>query len=745
MGSDLWVALFRIFTLGLLSWENTYRIAFLGVLVLQGIATYEFARRYFGRTAGTLAAIFMVLDPGDLFQGGWIWTTYFGVWPIVLGSSFCTWAFAKIEDVFHSNARRHIITAGCLIAAALVAHQMSLILLALALPFMLLDYWTRAGRRPTLPWLRVAAAYLIGFGLSCFSVLPFLSRAMLTIDRGGRTVTIASLVQRLVDLKLFNGCWSLITVLGIIGIVRALRTGQRGGMFLASACAACFFFATDIPFGVLHVERILPSMVKLESSRMVQAAKTFWFPLAAYGLTSLLSMARVGQIRQAGIFRHARWVLPVIFLIPFVKPTSEWIYKTQVHKNYDPEFSAALLNDYAQVNEWAKIRRHETKENYRIAFNTPSLDTLQVLTPMLNGTPIYKIESTPSHHFIQVPCEFDPKLFESLMVKYVVSDSPLDGSLYTLEQTFGSLRVYRFNRFQKDPFTVIGRGNADLVTFLPELVEIRLSNTAPDTRLKLHVARYERWEAVQGRRILPISTAPAYEHEHPYLMEVPVRDGLLQFKYVSRPVDSISLSISWLTVLFIGLALGIPPRWVQGMRLSRWVCRHRMAIKCATGVCVLVLAVIFLLRWGTLKHMLPQESVFHRAGSGNLTLAGHSCEKLGALDFECDGSPLRAQIVTGFNAPHLCMSTNDQGVLTLDMDTNLGKSLLVSYDPSSTQGSIKVAVNGQDLGTVDAKMPDLDLRYAHFDTRWLTQGRKAKLHVELSGGPLRCFDVRIEP
>ena len=68
---DLWIALFRGLTLEALSWEQTYGLAFFGVMALCVFATYDLGRRLFGPTAGCLAALFYILDPGGWQQGGW--------------------------------------------------------------------------------------------------------------------------------------------------------------------------------------------------------------------------------------------------------------------------------------------------------------------------------------------------------------------------------------------------------------------------------------------------------------------------------------------------------------------------------------------------------------------------------------------------------------------------------------------------------------------------------------------------
>lgn len=63
-GPELWVALFRAATLGLLSWTRTYALAFSGVVVFAVSAVYMFTRRFFGGAAAVVATVIWALDPG---------------------------------------------------------------------------------------------------------------------------------------------------------------------------------------------------------------------------------------------------------------------------------------------------------------------------------------------------------------------------------------------------------------------------------------------------------------------------------------------------------------------------------------------------------------------------------------------------------------------------------------------------------------------------------------------------------
>ena len=74
IGPDIWVALFRVGTLGLFSWDTTYGLAFVGVFALAAYAMYSFGKRYFTAGAGFIAAMLWIFDRGDYREGGWSYT-----------------------------------------------------------------------------------------------------------------------------------------------------------------------------------------------------------------------------------------------------------------------------------------------------------------------------------------------------------------------------------------------------------------------------------------------------------------------------------------------------------------------------------------------------------------------------------------------------------------------------------------------------------------------------------------------
>ncbi|MCY0991701.1 hypothetical protein OV203_31450 [Nannocystis sp. ILAH1] len=155
---DLLVIAVRVVTLGLLDWAQAYALAFTLVFLLQGWALLRCGRALgLGPLAGVVAAALALLDAGAYREGGWIYTVTYGVWPQALATSLAYWALAELalaarvrEGMSPGTHHRHLALAALAAAAALLAHPMSLPMLAMAAPLWLITVGLR-GAGATVP------------------------------------------------------------------------------------------------------------------------------------------------------------------------------------------------------------------------------------------------------------------------------------------------------------------------------------------------------------------------------------------------------------------------------------------------------------------------------------------------------------------------------------------------------------------------------------------------------------------
>jgi hypothetical protein len=753
-GPELWVALFRAATLGLLSWTHTYALAFASVVVFAVAAVYRFGKRFFGRRVAIIAAVIWMLDPGGWYQGGWFWLEWLGVWPVTLAMSFTLLALINMADLLASQParphRRILLGTALWMLASLVTHQLPIVVYVIAVPCLLLAEWWRNPELSRAAARRLAAAVCLGLGLGAFYLVPMFARNELTQDLGVRGFSLVDLAHRLVDMHVFENGWSLIAVLAVLGAVLAVRSGAAADLFFVLCACVFVLLSSDILLSVFHAERVLESIVKLECQRMLLVAKLFAFPLAGHALVRLFRGGASAPALGSPARRLAAAVVLAALGAPLATPAALHIYQTQVRKEIEHRGDEALTRDLHDFFAWSLGERRASDEPYRIAYSLREThDHIVSIAPVFNRSLLYKVGYTSAQQFRAFPMSDEPALLEALAVKYLVADHDRTDPAFVPERTFGQLRVYRLSRYRaRQPFTVLGEGKAELVELAPERIHLRLQGTSPATRLTLHVAGFPRWEARQGGRVLPIEPATVYGLEYPILMQVPAGDGDLVFRYVRRAPDWLGLAVTLVSLLvFGGLAAA---GYDQRLRRQAWFLAAS-AVAAKRGRVLLWAASVLVVAAGAMavwRAFVPvprgSEHLLDRlAPTDEVSLAGARCENRGVAQWRCGGQRLGLDVVGGAYGSHVCLTAPAPGPLVISTRQPLGRFLQASYDAAVDQaGRIRIAVDDELLGDTPTRGNQHGLVFLQVDTR-SRAGQPARLRLELEGAPLRCFDVRI--
>lgn len=739
-GGELWVGLFRALTLGQLPWDRTYAVAFAGLMLFKSYAAFAFTRSFFGVAAGVVCAWITLLDPGGMLEGGWNWHTYWGVWPVTLAASLSLLALVKLEHVLRHRRGSDVLCAGLWFAAALVTHQLSLVLFAVVTPLLFFDHLLR-DRRPALgAYVQAGIALALGTALVSFYLVPFMARTGETMNLGWLHEPLSEISRRFVHFETFQGVWRPVHALGILGGLWALAKRRPGGVLSATAAALCVVLASDTLVRDLHLERALPSIIKVEVNRMLLVGKLFWFPLAGYAfiqLGKLLLDAGRGLPRW---HRYAHGGVGAALAIALLVPGFGSFYETQIKKEVTGQDEQRYWADYQPFLEWSRQLRDSTPELYRIAYDMWRGDHLSTVMPVYNRTPIYKLGYTPTQIYNKLPMRGDADIFRAANVKYVVSARPSTWSKLKLERTFGKLYVYSFVDYTSDPFTLLGPGYARLLEFSPERMRIQLTQTSPESRLKLHVGSYPRWQASIAGQLLPIATVTVGDAHDPYLMEVPARDGELLVEYVYRWSD-------WLGLL---LSLGALPVfaavwWVERRRpffdaASHWVERRGRWFLLGAGAVLLTIGLVVAWRMRTRVHMLPGASLFQRADL-QMDLAGAPCERVAPLEFQCGSHAIRAETVSdSLWGVHLCIQAPEVGSLHLRVPEYRHSFVRGFYAvPKDKSGTLRAALGEEPLGDLETRPHYLRRQFVQFDTRSTARGA-APFEIWVTGAALNCFD-----
>ena len=744
-GSEVWVVLFRFATFGQLSWLRTYSLAFAGLLIFKSLAAYRFSRGYLGPAAAVGCAWLTALDPGGQLEGGWDWHTHWGVWPVTLAMSLTLMALARLEQVLRDGRVRDMVWTGAWVGAALLTHQMALLALAIAVPLLLVDHVLRKGGLQLGHALRAGGALAFGGALSAFFLLPFFARSGEAQDLGWLGEGLPVMSQKLVELRTFQNVWVPVHGLALVGGWLALRRRVAGGVFLAAAGAVLVLLSSGVLLRDLHLERVMPSLIKIEANRFLLVAKLFWFALAGYAATELLRRLCTRARAQSGWRSLLGWGLAAGLGLALLAPGWQQFHDSQIEKKIVGEDERRYWGDLQKVLAWTEeLRRSSPDEHYRIAYHMWRGEHLATIAPVFDQTPIYKIGYTPVQIFEKVPMTDETALLEQLSVKYVISGGyPLKRPDMKEERRFGAFRIYRFENYRPEPFHLIGAGQGELLELSPKRVRIRLSGTSPDSRLVLHVASFDRWQASAGEQTLPIVTAPALGAEYPMLMEVPARDGELTFSYVYRAIDWLGLGITLaalpalLAALWLGRRHGLVERAVARLqRLARPIGWAALAL-------LVTLTGTVAAGTRTRRKLLPKESIFQHLGPGDMTLGEESCTETAPLNFKCGTRRVKADVVSGVWGIHLCMVAPDAGDLRVRAPVALGSFLAGHYDPlQEGPGSIRISVDGQELGNIATRPAYLRHQRIQLDTRE-RKGQRATVEVVLTGMARNCFDLGV--
>ena len=642
IGPDIWVALFRLVTFGLLSWEATYGLAFVGVFAFAAYAVYAFGKRHFGATAGVVAGVLWVLDMGDYREGGWSYTVDWAVWVQILAMAFLLLALARLEVVLQRGRARDHAICGLLFAAALLSHQMNVMLLGLGIPLLLLSRWLCGQGRLGKDVAATAAPLAIGAAIASFWLLPMLTRSGWTTSIGDLWRPFSTTVRGLVDGTTFANVIPLAVMLGLVGAALGIAMRRAVPIFLLLLSAVLLLLSSKTAFDELSLMAISQAFSKIQYQRLVIPAKAGFFLLAGFAVGELcrrVAAWRAQQREQAGPQKErpvgraaALATLVVLVMAPFARPAVNVL-----HKSYLRTIGGLVLkksiyyyDDYKDFLAWSAKKRAESREFYRISYELDRHNHLMMGAPAFNSTPYYKVGYTPAKLFKHVTETTEAELYEALSVKYVVTLGQPHSSHLVDETRFGSVWVSRFIKYRPQRYTLTGPGKVKVKEFSEEHIQLELSGTGPNSRLKVHVSNYPRWRARQDGEDLVISEAPAYGTTYPMLMEVKVKDGELTFDYVMRWPDWLGTLATLAGLGVVGLLLMARrrPQLVEPLH-QRLAPAGRLAARYA-GYAVLVCSlaavgfIIYRVTGGKASGM-AEDSLAKKLHTARVTQAGQAC------------------------------------------------------------------------------------------------------------------------
>ena len=235
--------------------------------------------------------------------------------------------------------------------------------------------------------------------------------------------------------------------------------------------------------------------------------------------------------------------------------SKEPLWRFQISPSYQQDYEAYL----------AWLEEQNQSEFFRIAYHGHWADHAFGSHPMDSGVALYRYGYTPAKLFSRFPESREEELYDALSVRYEVTPTgrPIDHQKFRAEprvelvKEFSSFKVAERTNFKSKRFTVLGKANANLQSFSPHEIEISVANAAPGDRLRLHTAAFPKWQAYVNNQKVPITVANVFPGRAGMLMEIPVTDGRVSFRYERTGVEKAGMLLTGMGLLGVILCLSL--------------------------------------------------------------------------------------------------------------------------------------------------------------------------------------------
>jgi hypothetical protein len=578
IGADLWIIFVQFLSLGLLNLGQAYGVALWLFWVLTGYAVYRFAAVGFGRWVGILAAVLLMSDTGSFRFGGWVYTMEWAVWPQRLSMAFALLAMARVPGLLENTRWRDVGIFSLLLGAALVTHPIQILHFAIVGPVILLAYWLADSERS---WAaggaRLVVGYVLGILIACVWLLPFLSVRDQTASYGQLWATTFDLGLDLFELSIFPGTLPLVIGLDLFGAIACVWVRTFHHLLTGMLVFTFLLAGSSTVIAEFHLLELASAFENVQFQRFSMMLKPYWFVAGAYAVVAILSAARhlvgqqyvgqqyVGQqfVGRASDDRDSTasqdgWAgaklfvgiaLPVLMLVPFVVPYAYQFGSTQLRRGLTEASDRPYSADRDALVDWFEQNHSADEQFFRVMLQREYHDHSFADLGTRIGFPLYKTGFTPASNFLYKMESDAPEMLEALNVRYAISERSLPTSRFELVETFGSLRLYEFKRWQEQPFAVIeGSGDVTLESFEDEEIVVRAADGAHG-RLRLNVSDFPRWTATRDGEPIEIEPVQVADDEQTGFMSVELAPGTYRFEFKRSFVD-------WLSLVLFMLGLG---------------------------------------------------------------------------------------------------------------------------------------------------------------------------------------------
>jgi hypothetical protein len=519
---DAIVIAVRTASFGLLDWHTAYALGFTLVFVSQGWVMLRLARACgLGLVGGVVAALLVLGDPGAYREGGWIYTVDYGVWPQALANTMTYLALAEVVLALEADRgprrRRAIVRAGFAIAAAVLAHQISLPVLVLMGTAVLAVFGVRRRGRFGETVATMSLAFGLGLLLAAWWLVPMLSVRGWMVSYGWLWQPLSWMVEQALRGHLAQGMPIAVTVVIVVGIVAVAIRGSDGSRAIVLGGVMLWLWTAEDTLWELRLDLFDRGFGQMQWQRFLIAAKPALM-LAAGALLAQLVAGATAAWRTGGAWRAAAGGLVATSLGLFAWMMHGTIAAADKAQTGTPQVARdpedpALQADFLALAEDLRARwRDDPDKNWRTTVVAYRNQHWFMDLPVLTGAPLYKQGFTPGDNFVHKPEAGDEAMLDRLGVRYVVTRRRAGVRNASVVATFGQLKLWERKSWRPvRAATTDGTATIDVVRDDPggDGIEIVVRGASEGERLVFDVAGHPRWQLMHDGVEVPWFEAPA--------------------------------------------------------------------------------------------------------------------------------------------------------------------------------------------------------------------------------------------
>ena len=510
LGDLLVVALHGV-GLGLIDWWQSYALGFTLVFLIQGWAMLRAGRAFgLGLAPGLIAALLILADPGMYREGGWMYTVAYGVWPQALATALCWLGFAELCQAYSPRRKRvdtkRVAIAALVLGMSLLAHPMSLPMIAMGVPLLVLCMGLRGGNvRKQLA--TATFVVLLALAVAAWWLVPMLIHRGWMASYGWLFASLENMTGRALKGEWTYRMPAAVGYLASAGLLWAAIAGKGFARFVAAFALTSWLLASTDVFWTFRLDRVSEGFTHLQYQRFLLAAKPGFY-LAIGGLIGWLvdhaiAAARgkwrpqlAPRARGAAVLGSTLVVIGAVSWLVVDSRRAMTDHEVGVVQTERTADASVQETDYRAFLAWAAETRANTDEPYRIAFDANRNLHWFMDSPVETRTGSYKVGFTPGDNFVHKPESRHPEVLDRLGVRYVVSLRRGDRALRNEVERFGDIRVVERRKAEHAIARLDGSGSLEIVDDDPETghVVVRVSDADADSLLTFNIAGYPRWE-----------------------------------------------------------------------------------------------------------------------------------------------------------------------------------------------------------------------------------------------------------